>query len=204
MSKARPQNAFSSVQFSHSVVSDSLRPHELQHSRHPCPSPTPEVYSNSCPSSWWCHPAIFVKMWKSKCFTRSSIPRKYLFPSPPLLQWRARIHGGSRKASGLFGYSIKVAVWLLQSTGAHGHELEPYVNEHPSVSALLYILCRFHKTKLGLSKSLIYFFNERQHALLFPFLLASSKKPKVGTAALVQLRWCKREAMQLWFQSCVL
>ena len=49
---------FSSVQFSHSVVSDSLWPHELQHARHPCPSPTPGVYSNSCPLSWWCHPAI--------------------------------------------------------------------------------------------------------------------------------------------------
>ena len=48
----------SSVQFSHSVVSDSLRPHESQHTRPPCPSPTPRVYSNSCPSSRWCHPAI--------------------------------------------------------------------------------------------------------------------------------------------------
>ena len=42
---------FSSVQFSHSVVSDSLRPHELQHTRPPCPSPTPRVHSDSCPSS---------------------------------------------------------------------------------------------------------------------------------------------------------
>ena len=49
---------FSSVQFSHSVVSYSLRPHELQQARPPCPSPTPRVYSNSCPSSRWCHPAI--------------------------------------------------------------------------------------------------------------------------------------------------
>ena len=49
---------FSSVQFSHSVMSDSLRPHGLQHARPPCPSPTPGVYSNSCPSSWWCHPTI--------------------------------------------------------------------------------------------------------------------------------------------------
>ena len=47
-----------SVQFSCSVVSDSLRPHELQHARPPCPSPTPAVHSNSHPSSWWCHPAI--------------------------------------------------------------------------------------------------------------------------------------------------
>ena len=46
---------FSSVQFS-SVT--QLRPHESQHARPPCPTPTPRVYSNSCPSSWWCHPAI--------------------------------------------------------------------------------------------------------------------------------------------------
>ena len=49
---------FSSVEFSHSVVSDSLWPHGLQHARLPCPSPTPGVYSNSCPLSRWCHPPI--------------------------------------------------------------------------------------------------------------------------------------------------
>ena len=49
---------FSSVQFSHSVVSDSLQPHESQHARPPCPSPTAGVHSNSRPSSRWCHPAI--------------------------------------------------------------------------------------------------------------------------------------------------
>ena len=49
---------FSSVQFSCSVVSYSLRPHGLQHARPPCPSPTPGVYPNSCPLSWWCHPTI--------------------------------------------------------------------------------------------------------------------------------------------------
>ena len=47
-----------SVQFSHSVMSDSLRPHGLQHIRPPCPSPTPGVYSDSCPLSQWCHPTI--------------------------------------------------------------------------------------------------------------------------------------------------
>ena len=49
---------FSSVQFSHSVMSDSLQPHELQHARPPCPSPTPGIYPNSRPVSWWCHPPI--------------------------------------------------------------------------------------------------------------------------------------------------
>ena len=46
------------VQFGHSVMSDCLQPHGLQHARLPCPSPTPRAYSNSCPSSWWCHPTI--------------------------------------------------------------------------------------------------------------------------------------------------
>ena len=54
---------FSSVQFSRSVVSDSLRPHEPQHARPPCPSPTPGVCSNWCPLSRWCHPTI-----SSSCF----------------------------------------------------------------------------------------------------------------------------------------
>ena len=53
---------FSSVQFSLSVVSDSLRPHGLQHARPPCPSPTPGVYSNSCPLSRWFHPTISLSV----------------------------------------------------------------------------------------------------------------------------------------------
>ena len=48
----------SSVQFSRSVMSNSLQPHRLQHTRPPCPSPTPGVYLNSCPLSQWCHPTI--------------------------------------------------------------------------------------------------------------------------------------------------
>ena len=47
-----------SVQFSRSVASDSLRPHELQYTRLPCPSPTPGVHPNPCPLCWWCHPTI--------------------------------------------------------------------------------------------------------------------------------------------------
>ena len=73
---------FSSVQFSHSVVSDSLRLHESQHARPPCPSPTPGVYSNSCPSSWWCHPAI-----SSSVVPFSSCPQ-FLPASGPFLRIR--------------------------------------------------------------------------------------------------------------------
>ena len=53
-----PNLSFSSVQFSRSVVFNSLSPRESQHARPPCPSPTPRVHSDSCPSSQWCHPAI--------------------------------------------------------------------------------------------------------------------------------------------------
>ena len=53
-----PAHCLSSVQFNHSVLSDSLRPHGPQHARLPYPSPTPGVYSNSCPLSRWCHPTI--------------------------------------------------------------------------------------------------------------------------------------------------
>ena len=63
--KTRPgadcgSDQFSSVQFSCSVVSDSLRPHESQHARPPCPSPTPGVHPNSCLLSRWCHPVIIL------------------------------------------------------------------------------------------------------------------------------------------------
>jgi len=62
-----------SVQFSHSVVSDSLRPHGLQHARLPCPSPTPEACSNSCPLNWWCHPTISSSVVSfSSCFQSCS------------------------------------------------------------------------------------------------------------------------------------
>ena len=63
----------SSVQFSHSVMSNSLRPHELQHARPPCPSPTPGVHPNSCPSSRWCHPTI-----SSSVIPFSSCPQSLL------------------------------------------------------------------------------------------------------------------------------
>ena len=61
-----------SVQFSHSVVSDSLQPHESQHTRPPCPSPTPRVHPNSCPLSRWCHPTI-----SSSIIPFSSCPQSF-------------------------------------------------------------------------------------------------------------------------------
>ena len=57
--------------FSHSVVSDSLRPHGLQYARPPCPSPAPRVYSESCPLSWWCHPTISSSVVPFSCLQSS-------------------------------------------------------------------------------------------------------------------------------------
>ena len=75
-----------SVQFSHPVVSDSLRSHALQHARPPCPSPAPGVYSNSCPSSWWCHPTISSSVVPFSTYLQSfpasgSFPRSQFFAS---------------------------------------------------------------------------------------------------------------------------
>ena len=72
--------------FTRSVVSDSLRPHEPQHARPPCPSQTPEVYSNSCPLSWWCHPTISSSVTPFSSCPQSlpasgSFPMSQLFPS---------------------------------------------------------------------------------------------------------------------------
>ena len=75
---------FISIQFSCSVVSDSLRPHESQHARPPCPSPTPGVHSDSCPSSQWCHPAISSSVVPfSSC--PQSLPASESFP--PHMRW---------------------------------------------------------------------------------------------------------------------
>ena len=66
------------VQFSRSVMSDSLRPHGLQHTRPPCPLPTPRVYTNSCPLISWCHPTISTSVVPFSC--RQSSPASGSFP----------------------------------------------------------------------------------------------------------------------------
>ena len=88
----------SSVQFSHSVVSDSLRACESQHARPPCPSPTPGVYSNSCPSSRWYHPAISSSVTLfSSC--PQSLPASGSFPMSQLFAWGGQSIGVSASAS---------------------------------------------------------------------------------------------------------
>ena len=87
----------SSVQFSRSVVSDSLRPHELQHARPPCPSQTPGVYSNSCPWSQWCHPTISSSVVPFSC--PQSVPASGSFPMSQLFAWGGQSIGISALAS---------------------------------------------------------------------------------------------------------
>ena len=89
---------FSSVQYSRSVVPDSLRPHESQHTRPPCPSPMPGVHSNSRPSSWWCHPAISSSIVPfSSC--PQSLPASESFPMSQLFIWGGQSTGVSALAS---------------------------------------------------------------------------------------------------------
>ena len=99
---------FSSVQFSRSVESDSLRPHESQHARPPCPSPTPRVYSNSCPSSQWCHPVISSSVVPvSSC--PQCLPASGSFPMSQLFAWGGQSIGVSVSASVL---PVSTQDWL--------------------------------------------------------------------------------------------
>ena len=111
-----------SSQFSLSVVSDSLRPHELQHARPPCPSPTPRVHSDSYPSSQWCHPTISSSVVPfSSC--PQSLPASKYFPMSQLFAWGGQSTGVSDLASFLpkntqDWSSLEWTCWIsLQSKG---------------------------------------------------------------------------------------
>ena len=92
------QMPISSVELSRSVMSNSLRPHELQHARPPCPSPTPGVHSDSRPSSQWCHPAISSSVIPfSSC--SQSLQASESFPMSQLFAWGGRSTGVSALAS---------------------------------------------------------------------------------------------------------
>ena len=103
----------SSVQFSRSVVSDSLRPHESQHARPPCPPPTPRVHSDSYPLSQWCHPAISSSVVPfSAC--PQALPASESFPMSQLFAWGGQSTGVSALASFL---PKKSQGWFSEWTG---------------------------------------------------------------------------------------
>ena len=121
-----------SVQFSRSVMSDSLRPHELQHDRPPCPSQTPGVYSNSCPLSRWCHPAISSSVIPfSSC--PQSLPTSGSFPMSQLFTWGGQSIGVSASASVL---PMNTRTDLLQD-GLAGSPCNPWLCRHNKLWKIL-------------------------------------------------------------------
>ena len=126
-----------SFHFSCSVVSDSLQSHELQHAKPPCPSPTPRVYPNSCPLSWWCHPAI----------SSSVVPffsRPQSFPASGSFQMSQLFTSGGQSA----GVSASTSVlpmntqdWSLGWTGwiaLQSKGLKSHLQHHISKTSILW------------------------------------------------------------------
>ena len=125
-----PQNhylQFSSVQFSHSVVSDSLRHHESQHARPPCPSPTPGVHSDSCPSSPCCHPAISSSVVPFSSHPQS-LPASESFPVSQLFAWG----GQSTEDSALASFLPKKSQADLLQNGLVGSPCSPRDSQESS------------------------------------------------------------------------
>ena len=140
---------FSSVQFSRSVVSDSLRPHESQHTRPPCPSPTPGVHSDSRPSSQWCHPAISSSVIPfSSCLHPLSASGS--FPRSQFFTWSGQNIGFSALASVL---PMNIQDWFplgltgfisLQSKGLSRVFSNTTVQKHQFFGTQLYLLSNSH------------------------------------------------------------
>ena len=130
-----------SVQFSHSVVPDSLESHELQHARPPCPSPTPGVYSNSCPLSQWCHLTISSSIVPiSSSF--QSVPASGFFPMSQFFASGSQRIGVSALASVLLmntqDWSSEWTGWIsLQSKGLSRVFSNTTVQKHQFFSAHL-------------------------------------------------------------------
>ena len=138
-----------SVQFSHSVVSDCLWPHGLLHARLPCPSPTPRVYPNSCPSSRWCHPTISSSVVPSSSHLQS-FPVSGYFQMSQLFTSGSQSIGVSASASVLpvntqdwfpFGWTGWIS---LQSKGLSRVFSNTTVQKHQFFSAQLYLQSNSH------------------------------------------------------------
>ena len=131
-----------SVQCSHWGISNSLRPHESQHTRSPCPSPTPGVYSNSCPLSRWCHPAISSSV-DPFSFCPQSLPATGSLPISQLFPWGGQSIGVSDLASVLPKYTqgwspLGWTSWTsLQSKGLSRVFSNTTVQKHQFFSAQL-------------------------------------------------------------------
>ena len=125
---------FISVQFSRSVMSDSLRPHGLSHARPPCPSPTPGVHSDSCPLSQWCHPTISSSVVPfSSC--PQSFPASGSFPVSQFFAWGGQSIGVSASASALL---MSTQNWSpLGWTGWISLQSKSLLQHHSSKASIL-------------------------------------------------------------------
>ena len=142
-------NGFSLVQFSHSVASDSLWPHWLQHVRLPCPSPTPRGYSNSCPLSWRYHPNISSCVIPF-CSCLQSLPASGSFQMSQFFTSGGQSIGGSASASVLpmniqDWFPLGFTSWIsLQTKGLSRVFSNTTVQKHQFFSAQLSLLSNSH------------------------------------------------------------
>ena len=133
----------------HSVVSDSLQPRGLKHARHPCPSPTPRACSNSCPSSWWCHPPISSSVDPfSSCLQSSPVSES--FPISQNFASDGQSIGASTSASVLLlniqdwfplGWTVLIS---LQSKGLLRVFSNTTVEKHQLCAIQLTLWCNSH------------------------------------------------------------
>ena len=113
-------SSYFSVQFSHSVVSGSLWPHELQHARPPCPSPTPGACSNSCPLSLWCHPTI-----SSSVVPFSSCLQSFPASAYPFFSSESALHiGWPKHWSFSFSISPSNEYSVISSSNIFSHSVD--------------------------------------------------------------------------------
>ena len=131
------RNIYVSVQFSHSVMCNSLRPHGLQHATHPCPSATPRVFSNSCSLSQWCHPTFSASVVTFSC-CRQSFPASGFYQMSQFSisggqNWSFRFISPSNEYSGLISFRMD---WLdlLEDHGT----LKSLLQEHSLKASILW------------------------------------------------------------------
>ena len=151
----------SSVQFSRSVVSDSLWPQELQHARPPCPSPTPGVHSDSCPLSQWCHPAISSSVVPfSSCL--QSFPASWSFQMSQFFALGGQSIGVSASTSGLpvnspDWFPLEWTSWIsLQSKGLSRVFFNNTVQKHQFFGAQLSFIVQLPHLYMTTGKTLFW------------------------------------------------
>ena len=166
-----------SVLFSHSVLSDSFRPHGLQHTRLPCPSPTPWACSKSCLSSWWCHPVILSSILPySSCLL--SFAASGSFPMSQFFASGCQSIGASPSASVL---PMNIQVWFplkltgfipMQSKGLSRVFFNATVQKHDFFGAQLSLWCtsHIHTWLLGKAQFWLWTFVGKVMSLFFNML----------------------------------